>query len=197
MWSSGDFSLKKKIGNRISGFSGNSKFALHCFNFSEEASSWLELKSRSAFVETSRALSNEPQCPPLLGFPDGSVGKESACSARDASSIPGAGRSLGGGSIFLPGKSHGQPWWATVYGITKSQTWLNDWTHADLMAHSSLSPPLLTCLGSSYQLPSPSKKGMALWGTREEGASSAVGSEHQEEPRPTSGLYWQHIWLRR
>ena len=32
-------------------------------------------------------------CELLLGFPGGSVGKESACHARDASSIPGLGRS--------------------------------------------------------------------------------------------------------
>ena len=36
-----------------------------------------------------------------LGFPDGSVGKESACNAGDtgdAGSIPGLGRSSGGGN---------------------------------------------------------------------------------------------------
>ena len=32
-----------------------------------------------------------------LGFPDSSVGKESACNAGDPSSIPGAGRSAGEG----------------------------------------------------------------------------------------------------
>ena len=32
-----------------------------------------------------------------LGFPDSSVGKESTCNARDPSSIPGLGRSLGEG----------------------------------------------------------------------------------------------------
>ena len=65
----------------------------------------------------------------------GSVDKESACNAgdtEDAGLIPGSGRSLGGG--------HGNPlqysclenpmdrgvWWATVHGITKSQTGLND-----------------------------------------------------------------------
>ena len=69
-------------------------------------------------------------CLQVGGFPDGSVGKESACNARDSSSIPGSGRSLEGG--------HGSPlqcsclenfmdrgaWWATVHGVTKSQTWL-------------------------------------------------------------------------
>ena len=32
-----------------------------------------------------------------LGFPDSSVGKESACNARDPSLIPGLGRSAGEG----------------------------------------------------------------------------------------------------
>ena len=46
-------------------------------------------------------------------FPDGSVGKKSACSAGDtgdAASIPGLGQSPGGGPtlVFLTGESHGQ-----------------------------------------------------------------------------------------
>ena len=62
---------------------------------------------------------------------NGSNGKESACNAGDtgdAGSIPGSGRS--------PGEEHGNPfqysclenpmdrgaWWATVLGVTKSQT---------------------------------------------------------------------------
>ena len=36
-------------------------------------------------------------CHILLGFPDSSVGKESACSAGDPGSIPGSGRSPGEG----------------------------------------------------------------------------------------------------
>ena len=57
-----------------------------------------------------------------VGFPDGSVGKESACNAGDLGSIPRSGRS--------PGEGNGNPlqyshlkklmdrgaWWATVYG---------------------------------------------------------------------------------
>ena len=46
-----------------------------------------------------------------MGFPGGSDGKESACSAGDLGSIPGSGRSPGGGHgnplLFLPGES---PW---------------------------------------------------------------------------------------
>ena len=64
----------------------------------------------------------------LLGFPGGSVGKESACNAEDLGSIPGLGRS--------PGEGNGNPLqyscrensmdrgarWAIVHRVTKSQT---------------------------------------------------------------------------
>ena len=46
-----------------------------------------------------------------MGFPGGSDGKESACSAGDLGSIPGLGRSPGeenGSTHFLPGEFHGQ-----------------------------------------------------------------------------------------
>ena len=47
-----------------------------------------------------------------MGFPGGIDGKESACNAGDLGSIPGLGRSPGGGHgnspVFLPGESHGQ-----------------------------------------------------------------------------------------
>ena len=63
-----------------------------------------------------------------MGFPGGSDSKESACSAGDAGSIPGSGRS--------PGEGNGNPlqysclenpmdrgaWRATVHGVTKSRT---------------------------------------------------------------------------
>ena len=68
-----------------------------------------------------------------MGFPGGSVGKESACNAGDArvvGSIPGSGR--------FPGGWHGNPlqysclensmnkgaWRATIYGDAKSRTGL-------------------------------------------------------------------------
>ena len=69
----------------------------------------------------------------LWGFPGSLAGKESACNARDPGSIPGLGRSPGGG--------HGNPlqyswawripmdrgaWWAAVHEVAKSQTRLSD-----------------------------------------------------------------------
>ena len=63
-----------------------------------------------------------------FGFPGGSAGKESACNVGDLGSIPGSGRSPGGG--------HGSPlqcyclenpmdrgaWWDTVHRVTRSRT---------------------------------------------------------------------------
>ena len=61
-----------------------------------------------------------------LGFPDGSVGKESACNSGDTGdegSIPGSGRSLGVGNSnplqfsCLENPMDGGAWWATVHGV--------------------------------------------------------------------------------
>ena len=77
------------------------------------------------------------------GFPGGSNGKESACSAGDLGLILGSGRS--------PGEGHGNPlqysclenpmdrgaWRATVHGVTRSRT---DWgTNTHHMCSSSVS----------------------------------------------------------
>ena len=49
----------------------------------------------------------------MTGFAGGSDGKESACNAGDAGSLPGSGRSPRKANgyplqLFLPGESHGQ-----------------------------------------------------------------------------------------
>ena len=68
----------------------------------------------------------------FIGFPGGSDGEESTCSAGDLGSIPGLGRSPGGGhgnplqqSCLENPKDRGA-WWATVHGIAKSQTRLSN-----------------------------------------------------------------------
>ena len=67
-----------------------------------------------------------------LGFPGGSVGKESACSAGDPGLIPGLGRFPWRRKwqpipVFLPGKSMDRgDWQATIHGVTKSWTRLSD-----------------------------------------------------------------------
>ena len=66
------------------------------------------------------------------GFPGGSDGKASACNAGDPGSIPGWGRSLGGGNgnplqhSCLENPRDGGAWWAAVYGVAQSRTRLSD-----------------------------------------------------------------------
>ena len=62
-----------------------------------------------------------------MGFPSGSDGKESGCSAGSRGSIPGLGRSPGGHGNALQYSSLENPmdkgaWWATVHGVAKSWT---------------------------------------------------------------------------
>ena len=62
-----------------------------------------------------------------MGFPDNSIGKESACNAGDPSSIPGSGRSAGEG-IGYPLQYSGleNSMDCTVHGVAKSRTQLSD-----------------------------------------------------------------------
>ena len=65
---------------------------------------------------------------PNLGFPGGSNSKEPTCIAGDLGSIPGLGRSPGGGydnslqylAWRIPMDT--EAWQATVHGVAKSQT---------------------------------------------------------------------------
>ena len=61
--------------------------------------------------------------PLFLGFPGGSAGKEPTCNVGDLGSIPGLGRSPGEGKGYpLQYSGLGN----SVHGVTKSQTWLNN-----------------------------------------------------------------------
>ena len=68
----------------------------------------------------------------LMRFPGDSVGKESACNAGDLGSIPGSGRFPGernGNLLHYPCLENSMDrgaWQATVHGVAKSQTQLND-----------------------------------------------------------------------
>ena len=75
----------------------------------------------------------------MVYFPSGSDGKESACNAGDPSSIPGSERSLekGNGNPLqyscLENSMDRRAWRATVHGVAKSWTRLNQlgmyWAH--------------------------------------------------------------------
>ena len=60
-----------------------------------------------------------------MGFPGGSVGKNSPGNARDSGLIPGSGRSPGGGNgnplrySCLGNPTARGAWWATVHGVSK------------------------------------------------------------------------------
>ena len=63
-----------------------------------------------------------------LGFPGGASGKESACNAGNPGLIPRWGRSSGEGNgnalqcSCLEKFMDRGAWWATVHGVSKSQT---------------------------------------------------------------------------
>ena len=98
---------------------------------------WLSIHSRSKCkVQSHPHLAGfhvASICP--LGFPAGSVGTESAWNSgdtRDACSIPGWGRSPGGGNgnplqySCLKNLMDRGAQWATVHGVAKSRTWLGN-----------------------------------------------------------------------
>ena len=63
-----------------------------------------------------------------MGFPGGSAGKERACNVGELGSIPGWGRSPGGGHgnpfqySCMENSMHRGAWRATVHGVAESDT---------------------------------------------------------------------------
>ena len=81
-------------------------------------------------IGLSQSLAREREShQPERGFPGGSDDKESA---GDSGSIPGSGRSPGGGNgnplqySCLENPMDRGVWWATVHGVEKSQTRLSN-----------------------------------------------------------------------
>ena len=89
------------------------------------------MQESQELLRTSRPM--QPQRP-FLGFRGGSDGKASACNAGNSGSIPGLGRSPGEGNgnplqySCLENSTDWGAWSATVHGVTKSWTWLGDFT---------------------------------------------------------------------
>ena len=79
----------------------------------------------------------------MMGFPDGSDDKASACNAGDLGSIPGSGRSPGKGNgnpvqySCLENSMDGGAWWATVHGVAKSWTRLSGFTFTFIIDNAS------------------------------------------------------------
>ena len=80
------------------------------------------------YTVTSHQLSVLHMIVYIWGFPGGSEVKTSACNAGDLGSIPGLGKSPGEGNgnplqySCLKNPMYGGAFWATVHGVTKSQT---------------------------------------------------------------------------
>ena len=76
-----------------------------------------------------------------MSFPGGSEVKVSACNVGDLGSTPGSGRFPGEGNgtplqySCLENPIDGGAWWATVHGVTKSQTRLSDFTFTFFLDH--------------------------------------------------------------
>ena len=89
----------------------------------------------------------------ILGFPCGSVGKESTCSAGDLGSIPGLGRSPGEGMGYplqYSGLENSMD--STVHGVARGRTQLSDF-HFHFIQHSisifsAVCSPTKVCLPS-------------------------------------------------
>ena len=75
----------------------------------------------------------------IMGFPDSSVGKESACNVGDLGSIPGLGRSPGEGKGYLlqySGLENSMG--CIVQGVAKRQTQLSDFHFQRFLSKPSL-----------------------------------------------------------
>ena len=112
---------------------------------SSSSSSYLEIEviirpiAKSIWYFHKKA--NKYHCIANMYFLVGSVVKNLLANAWDAGLIPGLERS--------PGEGNGKPlqilswknpmdrgaWLATVHGVTKTQTWLNNWTHTHTYTH--------------------------------------------------------------
>ena len=77
-----------------------------------------------------------------MGFPGGAVVKNPPAKtgdARDVGSIPGSGRSPGGGTgnslqySCLKNSMDRGAWRATAHGVTKTQSWLNEHSKCNII----------------------------------------------------------------
>ena len=116
-----------------------------CFHIPTAVSYWLRVNwSGFGIPDTLVALhrwakwlqqpEDSPQRKSFSCWSGGSDGKEYACNVGDSGSIPGSGRSSGEGNgnsnplqySCLEDSLDRSTWWAIVYGVAKSQTWLSN-----------------------------------------------------------------------
>ena len=132
----------------------------------------------------SRGVRRDPHPPPpfqvpsVWGFPSGSDGKASACSAGDPGSIPGLGRSPGEGNgnpltpVLLPGKFHG-------WSLVRYSPWGNKESDTTERLH----------------FTADKKLGLSQRGGFAPGWISPGGSSEACSPLLKVGVWAEHTWL--
>ena len=99
------------------------------------------------------------------GFLSSSVVKNPSANAGDVDSTPGSGRSPGrqNGNLLqyssLENPMDKVAWWATVYGVTMSQTRLSNWPQSLWESHWLFFPSRLRTLTSQWNPPELSTRG--------------------------------------
>ena len=115
------------------------------------------------------------------GFPGGSVVKNLstyAGDAEDTDSVPGWGRSPGGGhgtplqDSFLGNPMDGGAWWAAVHGVAEGQTRLSDFTFTFMHWRRKWQPTPMFLPGESQGRGS--LVGCRLWGRTESDTTEAT-----------------------
>ena len=74
----------------------------------------------------------------MLGFPGGSVSKESACHEGDLGSQRSLGEGIGSPHQYssLENPMDREAWWVSVHGVSKNQTGLSDCTLKIILSNS-------------------------------------------------------------
>ena len=130
------------------------------------------INQQEGFELVSQALQH------LQGFPGGSDGKASACSAGDPGSIPGLGRSPGEGNgnpltpVLLPGKFHG-------WSLVRCSPWGNKESDTTERLH----------------FTADKKLGLSQRGGFAPGWISPGGSSKACSPLLKVGVWAEHTWL--
>ena len=115
-------------------FNAKNKENLNLFTRQQSLLSKEKKESQKKFTSKYLSSSAKMKHRTFFYYPDGSDGKESTCNVGDLGLIPEWERSPGEGNgnplqySCLENPTDGGAWWATVHGVTKSWTWLSDFS---------------------------------------------------------------------
>ena len=144
--------------------------------------------------ERACCVTSKPRSQETLGLSRGSVVKNPLASARAMGSTPGEGNGNPLQYSCMKNPMDRGTWWATVHGITKSQTWLTDWahTHTHTYTHTLKRQCLLCSLGIQSSLYE-NKPGLYYW-MKDSLELQWVISAEEILDQPTLQLAWV-MWV--